>query len=137
MGTTPDLRQAAQQALEAMRLAASNHDVMLLSDPPQDAWKARNVAGELSEAIIALEAALAEPQPEPVFEVGFGWLDDATKYPKGTKFYTAPPQRQPLTDMEIARLCVWSLTEADRIDSTPAYALARAIEKAHGIGGDK
>jgi hypothetical protein len=70
---------------------------------------------EDDRAITALETALAEPQPEPV----------------------APPQRQPLTDMEIARLCVWSLTEAERIDSTPAYALARAIEKAHGIGGDK
>lgn len=131
MGTTPDLRQAAQQALEAMRLAASNHDVMLLSDPPQDAWKARNVAGELSEAIIALEAALAEPQPEPVFEVGFGWLDDATKYPKGTKFYTAPPQRQPLSDEQISGL------ELPKDGTCTMRDLVRIIERAHNIGGDK
>jgi hypothetical protein len=27
---------------------------------------------------------------EPVFEVGFGWLDTVNIYPNGTKFYAAP-----------------------------------------------
>jgi len=68
----------------------------------------------------------AEPV-EPVFEVGFGWLDDATKYPKGTKLYTAPPQRKSLTDEEI-----------DNLELPPngctIRELVRAIERAHGIG---
>ncbi len=103
------LRDAAQQALKAMRLAASNHDVMLLSDPPQDAWKARNVAGELSAALTALEAALAEPKSEPV----------------------APPQRQPLSDEQISGL------ELPKDGTCTMRDLVRIIERAHNIGGDK
>lgn len=34
-------------------------------------------------------AYLAEQ--EPVFEVGFGWLDTLNIYPNGTKLFTAPP----------------------------------------------
>ena len=40
--------------------------------------------------------------------------------------YAAPPQRQPLMEGEI-----WNLNCYDVID------FARAIERAHGIGGDK
>jgi len=72
------------------------------------------------------EPAPKEPVQEPVFEVGFGWLDDATKYPKGTKLYTAPPQRKPLMEEELSRLF--------RAAGSP-LAFARAIERAHGIGG--
>ena len=39
----------------------------------------------------------------------------------------APPQRKPLTEEEISRIYVRSATHA---------AFARAIERAHGIGGD-
>ena len=129
------LREAAQQALKAMELAGMSHDVMLMSDPPQDAWKARGVYWKLAEAISALRTALAEPtsqesrQVEPV-----AWMRPDRghicfyKYPEYVPLYTAPPKRKPLTDWEIE---VWAQKPISRI------ALCRAIERAHGIGGEE
>jgi len=59
-----DLRTAAQQALEALELALSSYGVMLLSDPPQDAWKTRGVESKSRLAITALRAALEQPSRE-------------------------------------------------------------------------
>jgi hypothetical protein len=48
----------------------------------------------------------------------------------------APPQRQPLTDEQVCDLWSWSATaEAERTATTQQHAFARAIERAHGIGG--
>lgn len=58
-----NLREAAQQALEALELAGMSHNVMLVGDPPQDAWKARGVYWKLAEAISTLRNALAQPEP--------------------------------------------------------------------------
>ena len=35
------LEQAARQALEALELARGSHGVMLMSNPPHDAWQYR------------------------------------------------------------------------------------------------
>jgi hypothetical protein len=43
--------------------------------------------------------------------------------------YTHPPQRKPLTDEEMKRVC------AETFSYDP-YVIARAIERAHGIGGE-
>jgi hypothetical protein len=43
--------------------------------------------------------------------------------------YTHPPRREPLTDEEMKRVC------AEAFSYDP-YAIARAIERAHGIGGE-
>ena len=55
------------------------------------------------------------------------WEQNESGY--GTPLYEAPPKREPLTDAEIKRL----------YDSLPSkYTLAmfaRAVERAHGIGG--
>jgi hypothetical protein len=49
----------------------------------------------------------------------------------------APPQRQPLTDEQVCDLWSWSATaEAERTATTQQHAFARAIERAHGIGGE-
>jgi hypothetical protein len=45
-------------ALETMNLANSSYDKMLLSDPPQSAWRYHNVDMKLREAITAIEAVL-------------------------------------------------------------------------------
>lgn len=37
------LVDAYEEAIEALWLAAHSHNVMLPTDPPQDAWKARRV----------------------------------------------------------------------------------------------
>jgi hypothetical protein len=52
--------------------------------------------------------------------------------------YTAPPQRQPLTDEQVRDLWSWSATaEAERTANTQQHAFARAIERAHVIGENK
>jgi hypothetical protein len=55
-------REEAQQVLDAVSLAMSSHDVMLASDPPQDAWKARGVQTRLAGAWATLCARLAQPE---------------------------------------------------------------------------
>ena len=58
---------AMKLALEALELALRSHGVMLLSDPPQEAWKTYGVEVNARQAITALRTALdqAEKQ-EPV-----------------------------------------------------------------------
>ncbi len=52
----------------------------------------------------------------------------------GTPLYTHPPQRKPLTEEEIYKLFGYD----NQYGVVPGYALSfvRAVEKAHGIGGD-
>jgi hypothetical protein len=125
------LREAAQQALEALEANRAN-------------WK------EKTDAIVALRTALAEPEQEPVawryelataiFESGeySGWrCTISEKEPCAPEnsirnlqpLYTHPPQRKPLTDEEMKRVC------AETFSYDP-YVIARAIERAHGIGGE-
>ena len=54
--------------------------------------------------------------------------EDVDAIPIGTMLYTAPPQRQPLTDEEIK-----AVIRAGEYDSMEEFA--RAIERKHGIGG--
>jgi hypothetical protein len=54
------LRQAAERARYALKMAVYAHGKMLLTDPPQEAWKAWNVEGVIREALAALDAALAQ-----------------------------------------------------------------------------
>jgi hypothetical protein len=60
-------QEAMKQALEALELALRSHGVMLLSDPPQDAWKTYGVEGNARQAIASLRQAIAELESqEPV-----------------------------------------------------------------------
>ena len=52
------MKEVLELALETLQLALRSHDVMLLSDPPQDAWKTRQVDSKCREAIKALEESL-------------------------------------------------------------------------------
>ena len=116
-----DLRTAAQQALEALE-EFCELQTMLRPGEKRD----------------ALRAALAEPVQEPFA------LPCPT--PKACKAHccsgnciprTAPPQRPPLTEEEIRDLWSWAMTaEAERTATTQQHAFARAIERAHGIGGE-
>ena len=140
-----NLRKAAQQALEALELAGMSHDVMLMSDPPQDAWKARGVYWKLAEAIEALRAALAETtsqesrQVEPVAWMVYT-LDgqsafvtdnpaDFTPEHRALPLYTAPPKHKPLTDEQICDIFISHGRDKE--------TFARAVERAHGIGGEE
>jgi len=76
----PNLRQAAQQALEALENAVRYHGIILMSDPPQDAWKYHRVEGNAKQAISAIKEALAQPvQPEqepPQHSLKAHWTND-------------------------------------------------------------
>ena len=121
-----NLRQAAQQALEFL-----SHD-MVAEDWPHQKRK---------DAVCdALRAALAEPEQEPD---GISWLK------RDSGYFTAPTPRKPLTEEEIVRLMVGE----DRVQllyskpGDPYFSefaegairelvdSGRAIERAHGIGG--
>ena len=116
-----DLRQAAQQAFDALKAmqsyAADEHKGLRICD----------------ESITALRDALAAPQPEPQPEpVAFDVPELA--------LYTGPPQRQPLSDeqlREALRQCPHDTVANLRSRWLDAKNFARAIEAAHGIGGDK
>lgn len=121
-----DLRTAAQQALETLQNVITAHGYE---------------GGAPLRARDALCAALAEPVQEPVAWMVYtldGKSVCVTDNPadfgpehKALPLYTAPPQRKPLTEEEIRR--IYDTHRA----SVPLYhAIARAIERAHGIGGD-
>ena len=66
--------EALKLAEEALDLAQGSHGVMLMSNPPHDAWVYRGVERRISKALAAIRLALAEPDdldwitPEAVFE---------------------------------------------------------------------
>ena len=122
------LREAAQQALEALE-------------------GADEIDCDMRDAITALRTALAEPEQEPV-----AWRDPRIKSPgQGCTYdkakhdiwphlypeplYTHPdPQRKPLSDEDIVDL--WADVSMDYDDQINIIEMARAIERAHGIGGE-
>ena len=160
-----DLRQAAQQALEALELTSEKRDPMRVA------------------AITTLRAALAEPVQEPVattqqrtedtppsdyrrgywdgFAIGkregrieaedaakqaepVAWMvytqdgksayvtDNPTDLKDGQDAYAlfpGPFERKPLTDEQIMEMYSEPRSDAEMIE------FARAIERAHGIGG--
>jgi hypothetical protein len=67
-------------------------------------------------------------------------LNRAMVMPNGMALYTAPPQRQPLTEEEIE--AVWKVAMFEDngrhalLDNQPFVHFARAIERARGIGGE-
>ena len=132
------LEQAARQALEALGEIEWSNNSQWQSD------RAKTAITALREA---LEAA---PQPaavvnKPVSAIHLGWdrLDNgqlvATYFlpvaeMAAPKLNTTPqPARQPLTDTEIQT--IWCSARNEGNQHGPFW-FARAIEKAHGIGGE-
>jgi hypothetical protein len=137
-----NLREAVQQALEALDLLAkSEHPATNFTTKSGGRIYPHKVA---VDAGAALRTALAEPEQEPV---AWGVFEDRNLHDpcftrkdaeelarlKGTHavvqpLYTHPPQRKPLTEEEIVQISI----------DTPVnlHAFARAIERAHGIGGE-
>jgi hypothetical protein len=57
---------------------------------------------------------------------------DFTQDHRALPLYTAPPQRKPLTNEELDALAI----DEDGLPNSH-FEFARAIERAHGIGGEK
>ena len=159
-GERMNLREAAQQALEALIWTTGSKD---FSEGGQAREGALNL---LFPAITALRAALAENQSEDalgmiepvayIHETGFLVRNPTATLTAGMKLYTAPPKREPLTDCGEAghdegrcgnANCITPpkrepLTD-EEISKIFIYCgrdketFARAIERAHGIGGEK
>jgi hypothetical protein len=119
---------ACDQAITALRLAIEQAE-------RQDDGDCKRCGGK---GCVACDARCLPEQQEPV---AWQWLDTGTfrkSLPASAEpgawraLYTAPLQRQPLTEEEIERA-----TECDR--NKPLWiaikSVARAIERAHGIGG--
>ena len=137
-----DLKQAAQQALDALE-GWRNYGNWVWPESALD-QATRNT----TEAITALKAALAAPQPEPV---AFMWQHSETGFVNfltlfdtqiiGAKWfcvgpvYLHPPQRQPLTLDQVSM--IWSRVYPAQPLSQNVLNLVREVETMHGIGGDK
>jgi len=83
--------EAMKQALESLELAKRSYGVMLLSDPPQDAWKTRGVNGEIDKSITFLRQAIAEASQNGLYREG---------YRNGYGFGEAAGKRQAIAEVE-------------------------------------
>lgn len=124
-----DLREAAQQALEALGLWATGRDMDAVA---------------LNDLIFRLEAALAEPdefiEDETIYCPTCGEEDGGTTCGMpdcGLRCGAEPVQEpKPLTDLSIAQMMNAASLQNGNNDSPWWLLFARAIEQAHGIGGD-
>ena len=133
-----DLRKAAQQALEALEYSAEE-----LREYSIDMSGEEYNSPLVNDAITALREQLAEPVQEPV-----AWMDregDLYKMPEiegwappHTMLYTAPPQRKPLSEENIRALYdQHAAYQEEGPEVSGWWDFARAIERAHGIGGQE
>ena len=133
------LREAAQQALEALCLWATGRDMDAVA---------------LNDLILRLEAALAEPtvpsdctdshQPVGWFEGPFGefranplhriaWPAQTVAW--SIPLFLAPPQRKPLAEVDLRALYDrHAAYQEEGPEASGWWNFARAIERAHGIG---
>jgi hypothetical protein len=131
-------RSVVEQALEALGMMSTPSPLVFLPDEIQS-WQNANEA---------LRAALKQPQVEQSSVVGvIGWKNHlpnsgtvvhwtALIPPLGTKLYIHPqPPRQPLTDEQIGEIEGWFSNEFG-LEAKHSIDFARAIERAHGIGGE-
>ena len=132
-------REALKLALEAFEW---NYNTDLDNIPAYEKW-----AKMLKENITAIREVLAQPEQDPVAtvesvatvvsesgnqEVTMSWWHEPA-LPVGTKLYTTPSHRKPLTDDEIDKL-PWEPHEGNPMTFAEGLRyFARAIEAAHGI----
>ena len=121
-------REAFELALEALE----KHGNSCLNH--EDAYSA---------AINAIREALAEPEPEPVAvvtsqtgdpSITMSWHHEPA-LPIGTKLYTTPPTRKPLSYMEACTFIAFNIENgAESLEmQSQLVDLIRAVERAHGI----
>lgn len=151
------LRQAAEQALEALEHVEAVYRLNVVKDG-EPSSTLENLQVNITALRQALEAeqqasvkdsltAHAEQQDEPVAEVSIKvagpktvvdmeWGDLLHGLPAGNyKLYTRPqPAQQPLTKEQIDS--AFAAARKNGMHLT-AYEAARAIERAHGIGGEE
>ena len=129
----------------------------VITQPEQEPGFWGRVAARQSDKIKQLETTIADlkqPEQEPVAVVAMdisglhmcyggeyiGQKPDTKiamlfkDLPVGTRLFAAPPQRKPLTGDVIDD--IWEIASAAPTEMV-AHIFARAIEAAHGIGGEE
>ncbi len=110
---------------------------MSLREAAQQALEAHDAHEPMAVVMEALRTALAEPEQEPVAYVSGSYAGHFTVVPTnpalvlsaGMALYARPPQRKPLSDEKVWDI-YYEMIQDDRL------SFARAIERAHGIGGE-
>ena len=121
--TKDEALKSALEVLESSRIFVTSREK--IKHPEGTDW--------YDERITAIEAALAQPEQEPV-----AWMNDMGTHidlnvsGRGIPLYTTPPQRKPLTDEQIDAIADEYLVDY-RIPAGCAWNFARDIEAAHGI----
>jgi hypothetical protein len=133
--------EVMRQALEALELALSSHGVMLLSDPPQDAWKTRQVENKGREAVTALRTAIEQAKEPVAWMYTSHWKGneryitryqtDLTTYKadKVWPLYTAPCQWVGLTDEDVQQGKTESWVSEQAFESAVWWAETKLKEK--------
>lgn len=131
------LREAAVMALEALEVAttprAEDRQAVLKAQAAiRAALASQTVPSDCSDSHQP-DAWMTEARNEHGLPFFFCASEVTQAWPGLIPLYTAPPQRKPLTDEEIEDL---SLFFIDSFSISELKAFARAIERAHGIGGE-
>lgn len=111
------LREAAQQALTQTPCDIAEDGVCEVIDCCRNPKQAEPVAWVLPDLLPVFSFKTAQLWKRPFAE-------------DQIPLYTAPPQRKPLTEEEIYEMYSEPSSDAEMVE------FARAIERAHGIGGD-
>ena len=144
-------REALRLALDALEFA---DDFIGMEPFEHVAQETADAHKNLRQSITAIKQALEEtqgvsPEPEPVAYgmwdtmIGCGGRMMMVRLDKGqdgctVPLYNAPPKREPLTNGEIYTAYITATNQTLRAqDERLAFAFARAIEAAHGIGEKK
>jgi hypothetical protein len=120
---------AMKQALEALE-GWANHGQWVWPETALEQCKRNTV-----EAIPALHLAIEQAERQESY-----WQEEARRYAGNADFWREKAKRQPLTDEEIE--AVWKVAMFEDngrhalLDNQPFVHFARAIERAHGIGGE-
>lgn len=124
-----DLRQAALMALEALNNLKTRESVETEIAVLRAALASQTVPSDYSDSHQP-DSWRSENRNNLGLPVFFCASEVKQAGPGLIPLYTAPPKRKPLTDEEISSL----------ISTSPpslAVEIVRAIERAHGIGGEK
>jgi len=142
-----NLREAAEKALEALDYYRSTDPNWHVSDETtyQElktalaeaeepvAWAGYNL-DQMAEAFDRVIDAI-RGQIDPLDMHAEMALRDFRKLIPAMQAYKRPPRREPLTEEQIRRLYRGAWTPESEADEVLAFA--RAIERAHGVGGDE
>ena len=124
-----------EQSAESRSRLIGELDRAALAQPEQTAMP-QDIAKVLFDNVESLYVEDTQPEPDYAVCATCGGLsvDPIVKQPEQEPVawrydYTRLPQRKPLTDEEIVKICMdcWRVAPSD-------IYFARAIEKAHGIG---